>query len=93
MTKRGYWVDVTDPEGYKKYIEAVAAPTAKYGARYLVRAGRYTSHEGPSANRHVIVELDSYETALACYDSPEYQEALKLRLACSIAHFVIVEGA
>jgi uncharacterized protein (DUF1330 family) len=95
--KKGYWVvtiDVTDPEGYKKYIDAVAdASLARYGARYLVRAGRYTAPEDPTGNRHVVVEFDSYETALACYDSPEYQEALKFRLAASTGHFVIVEGA
>lgn len=40
----------------------------------------------------MILEFESYETALACYHSPEYQAALKLRQAYSTAHFVIVEG-
>lgn len=95
MTKKGYWmamVDVTDPETYRKYIEANGAAFAKYGARFVVRAGRSTSPEGPTGNRHVLVEFDSYETALACYHSPEYQEALKFRLAASTGHVVIVEG-
>ncbi|TGS35531.1 DUF1330 domain-containing protein, partial [Mesorhizobium sp. M1D.F.Ca.ET.184.01.1.1] len=43
--------------------------------------------------RHVVVEFDSYDTAVACYQSPEYQEASKYRLAASTGHFVIVEGA
>jgi hypothetical protein len=40
---KGYWiahVDVTDPEGYKAYMAANGAVFAKYGARFLVRAGR-----------------------------------------------------
>ena len=96
MSKKGYWIamiDVTDPETYKKYIEANALPFSKFGARFPVRAGRYANPEGPTGNRHVVVEFDSYETALACYNSPEYQEALKFRLAASTGHFVIVEGA
>ena len=96
MTKKGYWmamVDVTDEENYPRYIEANAKAFEKYGAKFLVRGGRYTDPEGPSGSRHVVLEFDSYETALACYNSPEYQEALKIRLAASDAHFVIVEGA
>jgi uncharacterized protein (DUF1330 family) len=94
--KKGYWVamvDVTDPDTYKKYIEANALPFAKYGARFPVRAGRHSNPEGPTGNRHVVIEFESYEKALACYGSPEYQEALKFRLAASTGHFVIVEGA
>jgi uncharacterized protein (DUF1330 family) len=95
-SKKGYWmamVDVRDPETYKKYIEANAPAFAKYGAKFIVRSGRYSNPEEPTGNRHVIIEFDSYETALACYDSPEYQEALKYRLATSAGRVVIVEGA
>nr|WP_245524039.1 DUF1330 domain-containing protein [Mesorhizobium sp. M2D.F.Ca.ET.223.01.1.1] len=66
---------------------------AKYGAKFIVRAGRYENPEAPTGNRHVVVEFDSYDTAVACYQSPEYQEASKYRLAASTGHFVIVEGA
>jgi uncharacterized protein (DUF1330 family) len=96
MSKKGYWmamVDVRDPDIYKKYIDANGAAFSKYGARFIVRSGRFSNPEGPTGNRHVIIEFESYETALACYNSPEYQEALKSRLAASAAHVVIVEGA
>lgn len=96
MSKKGYWmamVDVRDPEVYRKYIESNGVAFAKYGAKFLVRAGRHTEPEGPTGNRHVILEFPSYEMALACYESPEYQEALKHRLAGSVGKFVIVEGA
>ncbi|PLP56129.1 DUF1330 domain-containing protein [Mesorhizobium loti] len=96
MSKKGYWmamVDVCDPGVYKTYIETNGAAFAKYGAKFLVRAGRHTEPEGPTGNRHVIIEFDSYETALACYNSPEYQEALKHRLAGSVGKVAIVEGA
>jgi len=94
--RKGYWialVTVTDPEAYEKYIAANRIAFETYGARFPVRAGRYENPEGATGNRHVVVEFDSYETALACYNSPEYQEALKFRLAASTGHFVIVEGS
>ncbi|MFY9698762.1 MAG: DUF1330 domain-containing protein, partial [Rhodoplanes sp.] len=34
-----------------------------------------------------------YATAVACYESPEYQAAKTIRNAHSAADFVIVEGA
>lgn len=96
MSKKGYWmamVDVRDADIYRKYIETNGTAFSKYGAKFLIRAGRHTEPEGPTGNRHVIIEFDSYETALACYNSPEYQEALKRRLAGSVGKVAIVEGA
>jgi len=93
--KKGYWiamVSITDPERYPDYVAANKAAFDKYGARFLVRGGQASSPEGFAADRHVVIEFDSYATALACYDSPEYQAALKLRRSCSTAHFAIVEG-
>ncbi len=46
---KAYWiaqVEVSDPEAYKAYIAANAAAFAKYGARFLVRAGRHEIAEG-----------------------------------------------
>ena len=94
--KRGYWmgmVDVTDPANYPKYIAANKAAFDKYGAKFLVRGGQGEVLEGPAANRLVVIEFESYQTALDCFHSPEYQAALKLRQAYSKAHFAIVEGA
>jgi uncharacterized protein (DUF1330 family) len=96
MSKKGYWmamVDVTDPDGYPHYVAANKAAFDKYGAKFLVRGGQHEIHEGPAATRLVVIEFDSYQTALDCYHSPEYQAALKLRQQFSNAHFAIVEGA
>lgn len=92
---KGYWmvsVTITDPETYKQYIQANAVAFAKYGAKFLARGGRYESPEGPTGTRNAIIEFESYAQALACYNSPEYQAALRHRLASSVAHTVIVEG-
>jgi len=92
---KGYWiarVDVTDPERYKAYIAANAQPLKKYGARFLVRAGRFENPEGATRSRNVVIEFPSYQAALDCYQSPEYQEAIKLRQPVSTGDFVIIEG-
>ena len=92
---KGYWlarVDVADPDRYKAYIAANAVPFKKFGARFLVRAGRFENPEGSSRPRNIVIEFPSYEAALACYRSPEYQEALMLRLPVATIDLVIVEG-
>jgi len=92
---KAYWiahVDVSDPEAYKTYIQANAVAFAKYGARFLVRAGAGLVVEGKARARHVVIEFADYATALACYGSPEYKDAKLLRDAASHGDLVIVEG-
>jgi len=92
---KGYWiarVDVADPERYKAYVAANAGPFRKYGAQFVVRAGRFENPEGSSRARNIVVEFPSYQAALDCWKSPEYQEAIKLRLPVSTIDLVIIEG-
>jgi len=92
---KGYWiarVSVDDMEKYKDYVAANAEPFAKYNARFVVRAGQFECKEGDSRPRNVVIEFDSYEDALACYDSPEYQAAKVHRDGVSIADLIVVEG-
>jgi len=92
---KGYWIahnDVKDPEIYKRYLAANAAAFEKFGGKFVVRGGKYETVQGNLRSRHVVVEFKDYETALACYHSPEYQEAAKIRLQASEGDLVIVEG-
>lgn len=92
---KGYWVahvDVDDIDTYKTYIAANAAPFREYGARFLVRGGRRQVREGTARARTVVIEFDSYATALACYDSLVYQQAKALRDPVSTGDMVIIEG-
>lgn len=83
---------VTDPEAYKLYQAANAAPFARYGARFLVRGGPQTVVEGEMRPRSVILEFASLKDATECYNSPEYQAAIALRQGVSMADICIVEG-
>ena len=92
---KGYWiarVDVSDPDAYQNYVRANATAFAKFGARFIVRAGAFESREGTSRSRNVVIEFPDYQTALDCYDSPEYQHAMSLRTAASTGDLVIIEG-
>lgn len=92
---KGYWiarVDVTDAEGYKAYVAANAAPIARFGGRFLVRAGRYENPEGSSRSRNVVVEFPSYRAALDCHHAPDYQAAVRLRQPVSVVDLIVVEG-
>jgi uncharacterized protein (DUF1330 family) len=92
---KGYWiarVDVTNPEGYQAYVAANAVAFSKFGARFIVRGGRFTAPEGTPRARNVVLEFADYATALACYDSPEYAAARALREDHSVADLLIIEG-
>ncbi len=92
---KGFWiarVDIADLEIYKEYVAANAAPISRFGGRFLVRAGRYENPEGSSRSRNVVVEFPSYQAALDCWHSPDYQAAVKIRLPVSTVDMVVVEG-
>jgi uncharacterized protein (DUF1330 family) len=92
---KGYWigrVDVKSDEGYKPYALGNQAIFKKFGGRYVIRAGKFECVEGSARSRNVVIEFPDYATALACYNSPEYQQNMKLRLPHSAADIVVVEG-
>ena len=93
--RKAYWVahvDVNDPAAYENYKAANAVAFAKYGAKFIVRGGKQEIREGQSRARTVVLEFQDYDTAMACYNSPEYQKALAIRKDISTGDLVIVEG-
>lgn len=92
---KGYWiarVDVKDKDLYQQYATAIAGPLTKFGAKFLTRGGAYEAVEGISRSRNVTIEFPSYEAALACYRSDEYQAAISLRQSAADSELVILEG-
>lgn len=92
---KAYWVahvDVDDPATYENYKAANAVAFSKYGAKFIVRGGKQAIREGQSRARTVVLEFQDYDTAVACYNSPEYQKALAIRKDISTGDLVIVEG-
>lgn len=92
---KGYWVarvEVTDEDQYQKYVAANAAAFSKYGARFLVRGGSNEVVEGEGRSRNVVIEFASYDQALDCWNSEEYQYAKSLRDGACIADIIVIEG-
>ena len=93
---KAYWiahVDITDPDHYSQYTQRAPKAFAKFGAKFLARGGRSEAMEGgPARQRNVVIEFDSYEQAVACYESAEYQAAKAHREGVGEAQIIIVEG-
>ena len=92
---KGYWigrVDVSNLEGYKPYMANNPAIFQKFGGKFIVRGGTFEAPEGTARSRNVVIEFPDYATALACYNSPEYQANIKIRQPHAVADIVIIEG-
>jgi uncharacterized protein (DUF1330 family) len=78
-----YWLArarINDPVEYRKYTDRVPAILARFGGKVLARGGRYQTLEGPERfNRFVVIEFPTLEEGVACFNSPEYQEAAAFR--------------
>jgi uncharacterized protein (DUF1330 family) len=57
-----------------------------------VRGGRQLVKEGQVRSRTVVMEFPSYEAALACYRSPEYQAAKAVRQGKGHIDLIIQDG-
>jgi uncharacterized protein (DUF1330 family) len=91
-----YWIarsHVTDPATYKKYTDRVPEIVSRHGGRILARGGRHRIMAGPETfERYVVIEFPTLEQGVACFESPEYQEASVFRLAGGVVETVIVDG-
>jgi uncharacterized protein (DUF1330 family) len=78
---KAYWVtsylSISDPEKLSAYAKLAPPAVAPFGGRYLARGTATAAHESGLKERIVISEFPSVEHALAAYESPAYQEALR----------------
>ena len=76
---KAYWVvrgNVLNQEEYSKYIDLAGPIVHKHKGNFLVRGGQQVEVEGEGFDRTVLIEFNSFDEALSCYNSGEYQEAL-----------------
>lgn len=93
--QKAYWivrVSVRDEQGYPEYLAAAGAAFKKFDANFIVRGGTFTTMEGAARERNVVIEFKDRATAVACYESPEYQHAKVIRQKCAEADFIIIDG-
>ena len=92
---KAYWITrchVHDSTEYDEYIKLAGPAIHKHGGTFLVRGGTQIELEGGPYERTVLVEFHSMNDAKLCYQSSEYQEALKHSLNSSNRHVALVEG-
>tara|TARA_B100000035_G_scaffold83470_1_gene70056 strand:+ start:127 stop:426 length:300 start_codon:yes stop_codon:yes gene_type:complete len=94
--KKGYWISlylkVNNQDNLKKYAETVTPIIKSYGGVPLVRGGQYNTFEGDEFIRTVVWEFPSYEKALKCHNSKEYQAGWALAKDTTTRHMQVVEG-
>lgn len=93
---KGYWIarlDVSNQDRYHEYVEAATPAYKEHGAKFLIRGGAIVAEEGPARSRNVVIEFDSVEVALACYNSDIYSKARAIRQELSEGELIVVEGA
>ena len=84
-------VHVTDEEAYGKYAKIATEAISEHGGVFLARGGRYVQLEGNDRPRNVVARFPSLEDAVACYNSPRYQEALSFAKGASERDLMVVE--
>ncbi|UZW55363.1 DUF1330 domain-containing protein [Sphingobium sp. JS3065] len=92
---KGYWIahiTVENPEAYQLYTVGATDAFRLFGGRPLARGGRMVSLEGTTRPRNVVIEFDSLDAALRCYNSPEYQAARAHRIGNATGDIMIIEG-
>jgi uncharacterized protein (DUF1330 family) len=92
---KGYWVarvDVHDTESYKDYVASNGVAFAKFGGIFLVRGGTFEVPVGTARQRNVVIEFPSYQAALDCWHSPEYQAARAKQKGGAEMDALIIEG-
>ncbi|HEX2111304.1 MAG TPA: DUF1330 domain-containing protein [Gaiellaceae bacterium] len=86
-------IDVLYPERYAEYVQRAPESVARFGGRYIARAGRTDVLEGDwIPKRFVILEFPTYEDAKAWWASEEYADAKALRHATATTQMVVTEG-
>ena len=94
--KKGYWISlylkVENQENLKKYSEAVIPIIKSFGGVPLIRGGKYQTYNGEDFIRTVVWEFPSYEKAIECHDSAEYQAGWGLAKDTTIRHMQVIEG-
>ncbi|MGB0902781.1 DUF1330 domain-containing protein [Halocynthiibacter sp.] len=84
-------VTVTDEDAYGKYAKLAGPAIAKHGGEFIARGGRFVQLEGKERPRNVVAKFPDVDTAVACYHSPEYQEALAHARDASERELMVVE--
>jgi uncharacterized protein (DUF1330 family) len=94
---KGYGVtfyrSISDPGALANDARLALAPIQAGGGRFLARGIPARSLEAGVVQRAVVIEFDSVAQALATYESPAYQAALRVLDGAAERDVRFLEGA
>jgi len=94
---KGYWItlyrSVSKPAALAEYARLAGPAIQAGGGHFLVRGTPTKVVEGGINDRTIVIEFDSVEKAIATYQSPAYQAALKALEGAAERDLRFVEGA
>jgi uncharacterized protein (DUF1330 family) len=94
---KGYWVSAhrraADPDKHAAYRPLAIAAITAAGGKFLAIGGQNQTREYGLEQRTVVIEFESYATALAAYETEDYQRALAALDDGAERDLRIVEGA
>ena len=77
---KGYMISAhrspADPGKSAAYREIAIPALEKHGGKFLAGGGQVIAKENGIAERTILIEFDSFETAIAAYESEDYKIAL-----------------
>ena len=94
---KGYWVNfyrsVRDPAALAEYGRLAVPAIQAGGGRFLARGTPARAYEAGLTERAVLIEFDSVAQAVATYEGPAYQAALRMLDGAVERDVRIFEGA
>ena len=92
----GYWIAlykrIGSAQNLKNYAAKVTPIIKNFGGKPLVRGGEYQCLEGEDFLRTVIWEFPSFEAAIECHESKEYQDGWALAKETTERNLQIIKG-
>jgi len=94
---KGYWIafyrSVSNPAALAEYAKLATPAIQAGGGRFIARGTPYRRYEEGLDQRSVVIEFYSVQSAVATYESPAYQAALKVLGNAAERDIRILEGS
>jgi uncharacterized protein (DUF1330 family) len=87
-----FYHSISDPKKLEAYAKLALAATTPFGSRYLARGTAAAVFESGLKDRVVVTEFPSVEQAVAAYNCPAYQQALRVLGDGAVRDVRIVEA-
>ena len=93
---KGYMISAhrspADPDKSSAYRKLAKPASEKHGGKYLAGGGRVVAKENGVAERTILIEFESFEAAVAAFESDDYQAALVVLDGGANRDIRLVEG-